>query len=532
MRELTRRCFIKAAGGVALAPSVRRSTAQPAEYDYIIVGAGSSGCVLAYRLSADPSVRVLLVEAGRAVQGDERIATPGRWPSLIGSEWDWGYATDPEPDLEGRRILFPRGKALGGSSAINAMTYVRGHRLDFEAWRDAGDTTWGWTEVLPLFKRSEDNSRGASEYHGSGGPLAVSDTSDAHVAHEAFLGAAREIGYAADPQWDFNGHQQENGAGYYQKNIRRGARHDAAQAFLGPIVARANLTLVTAAQASRLLFEGRRIVGLEYVWHGRREAARTRREVILCAGVVGSPKLMMLSGLGPAAHLREMQVPVLADLPGVGRNLQDHVKVSVRWRCRETLPASTVSTGLFVRSGHQPADAPPGLQFYLGRGTDQPDQLVTMTVALEQPRSRGDIRLRSTSLADPPIIRARYLAESADVDALLDGVRALRALAGTRAFANVRKDELEPGADVVSRPALETFIRRTADTIYHPAGTCRMGRDQDAVVDARLRVRGVDGLRVADASIMPNVVNGNTHAACVMIGERAADLVRGSTSRR
>lgn len=525
---MRRREFIKAIGA---APIVRATSAgqttRPPEFDYIVVGAGSAGCVVVHRLSAEPSMRVLLVEAGGPDNGDPAITTPGRWVSLIGSSWDWGYTTEPEPGLDDRRITFPRGKVFGGSSAINAMAFVRGHRLDFDAWRDEGNPGWGYADVLPIFKRSERNSRGASAFHGADGLLTVSDTTDPHVVHTAFLEAARELGHQARPDWDFNGAQQDGGAGYYQKNIKDGQRQSAAAAFLAPVLTRRNLTVHDRAQASRLIVEGRRVVGLEYFRGGQRVQARAAREVILCGGVIDSPKLLMLSGIGPADHLRGHGLPVVADLPGVGGNLQDHLKASVRWRGRQTLPGSTVSAGLFLHSDRARSSEPADLQFYVGRGLDQPDTFATITVALQRPRSRGEVRLRSARASDAPIIRGNYLSEPEDLATLVEGVRLIRELGATKAFASVSLDETEPGAASASRVDIAAFIRRAVDTIYHPAGTCRMGRDDRAVVDRTLRVRGVDGVRVADASIMPRVVNATTHAACVMIGEKVADLIRG-----
>jgi choline dehydrogenase len=523
---MNRRTFIKTvSASLAVAPVACSSSRPRTEYDYIVVGAGSSGCVLVHRLTADPSVRVLLVEAGGPDNDDPAIATPGRWVTLIGSRWDWGYVTEAEAGLGGRRITFPRGKVFGGSSAINAMTFVRGHRLDFDAWRDLGNPGWGFDDLLPLFKRSEHNTRGESEFHGVGGPLTVADTLDPHVAHAAFFESARELGYEARPDWDFNGAQQEGCAGYYQKNIRDGRRHSAAAAFLTPALSRQNLTVHAHSHATRLTIEGRRVAGVEYIRDGRRDQARASREVILCGGVVDSPKLLMLSGLGPADYLGTLGIPVVADLRGVGANLQDHLKVSIRWRGRQTLPPSTVSAGLFLRSDPSQTTGSPDLQFYVGRGLDQPDPFTTITVALERPASHGGVRVRSADPLDAPVIRGNYLSEPADVAALVEGVRLVRALGGTAAFSAVRAEETEPGGDTRSRAEIEAFIRRAADTIYHPAGTCRMGPDERAVVDASLRVHGVENLRVADASVMPNVVNGNTHAACVMIGERAADLL-------
>lgn len=513
----------------ALSP-LRGFTAQSVpEFDYIVVGAGSAGCVVAGRLSEDPAVRVLLLEAGGGTY-DASVTTPGRWVTLIGSTYDWGYATEPEAGMHGRRITFPRGKVLGGSSAINALTYIRGHRLDFDAWARAGNDGWGYDDVLPVFRSVESNSRGESAYRGGGGPLAVSDCRDPHAGHEAFLSAAQSLGYQARPDFEFSAPEPENGAGYYQKNIKDGQRHSAAEAFLAPARTRPNLQVITGAHVTRILLDRQRATGVEYVRDGRRGQARSAREIVLCSGVVASPKLLLLSGIGPADHLRQMGIPVVGDLPGVGANLQDHLKLSIRWNGQTTLPPSTVTAGLFVRSQAARGEGsatPPDLQFYVGRGLDQPDRFVTITVSLVRPRSRGDIRLHSSDPLAAPRIRANYLHDAADVAALIEGARLARALGQSAAYARLRAAEIEPGPGASTDAALAEWARRAADTIYHPAGTCRMGLDAQAVVDPQLRVRGIAGLRVADASIMPDVVGATTHAACVMIGARAAHLLRG-----
>ena len=509
--------------------SVRNQRAEPSsgtDVDYVIVGAGSAGCALASRLSADPSVRVLLIEAGGAA-ADPAITTPGRWVSLIGSQYDWGYATEPEPGMQNRRIAFPRGKVQGGSSAINAMTYIRGDRRCFDRWRDLGNPGWGYDDLLPVFKRIERNESGATEYRGGDGPLAVSYCTDPNASHKAFLAAAWQNGFKADARFDFNEPSPNNIAGYYQKNILDGRRHSAFDAFVAPVRSRPNLQMRSQAQVMRVLFEGRRAIGVELARDGTREQVRAAREIILCGGVIDSPKLLMLSGIGPADHLKAVGVPVLADVPGVGRNLQDHLKLSIRWNGRSELPGSTVTAGMFTRSSQAALGTIPDLQFYVGRGVETPDKFITITVSLVQPRSRGEVRLRSNDPLAAPVIRANYLQEQADVNALARGVHLARWFGEADAYSPLRADEILPGPGVRSDADLAAFVRRDADTIYHPAGTCRMGPQHDtmAVVDAALRVRGIDGLRVADASIMPEVVNATTHAACVMIGDQAADLI-------
>ncbi len=426
-------------------PNLRRSS-QPlpsrprnraSEFDVIIVGAGSSGCVLAHRLTAHPQTRVLVIEAG-GPEANPLIQSPGKWTSLIGTALDWNFTTEPEPGLGGRQVKWPRGKGYGGSSSINAMAYVRGHQSCFDAWAEDAGPAWSYRELLPRFRRLEDNSRGASDYHGSGGPQSVSDTIDPHAGHLAFLEAARARGFAARPEWDFNGARQEQGAGFYQKNIRQGRRHSAAAAFLVPVLARPNLTVWPNTLALRLLVDGRRVTGIEVLRNGARERVRATREVVLSAGAIDSPKLLLLSGIGPAAAIRRHGLTVVADLPGVGENLHDHPRASVRWNARQPLAASTVSAGLFTWSSRAASPRPPDLQFYVGRGLDTADPFVTLTVALATPASRGVLTLRSADPLAAPVIRANYFAEPADLEALVDGVDLALALGGSSAYSALR----------------------------------------------------------------------------------------------
>jgi choline dehydrogenase len=472
---------------------------------------------------------VLLLEAGGTAV-DPAVRHPGKWTSLIGGAYDWNYTTQPGAHIASRRIAWPRGKGVGGSSLINAMAYTRGHRLDFDHWNYLGNAGWDFASVLPSFIRSEDNERGASPFHGAGGPLHVADMRNPSAAHVAFLEAAIELGYQGRADWDFNGGQQENGAGFYQKSILRGERHSAADAFLTSESVRRNLTVVPHAHATRLLFDGRRATGVEYVAGGRLIRARATREIVVSAGVIETPKLLMLSGIGPADHLRRLGIAVLADLPGVGRNLQDHPRVSVAHQARAPIAASAVSCGLFVRSRADLSAASPDLHFYCGRGIDAPAQALVVTVALGRPHSTGHLTLASTDPLAAPVIDPRYLESPADVAALVEGVRLARALIRTRAFDHWRGPALDPVTDADSAAALVEYVRRSCDTMFHPAGTCRMGLDTGAVVDPRLRVHGIEGLRVADASIMPTVVNAAINAVCIMIGERVAEFIRAAPS--
>jgi choline dehydrogenase-like flavoprotein len=474
--------------------------------DYIVIGAGSSGCALVHRLSLDPSIRILVLEAGVSGEHDPNVLAPGGWVSLIGSSYDWGFATDPEPGLDGRCIAVPRGKAHGGSSAINAMVHIRGSRSCFDDWRSSGNPGWSYDELLPFFARDRQ--------------LAIVQGEDPHESHLAFLRAAGELGFGVNPRHDFNGPDPQGVAGFLPKNIFNGQRHSTAAAFLAPALQRPNVEVRSPVHVARLLLDGRGVVGVEYFRDGNREEVRARREVVVCAGAIATPTLLMRSGIGPADALHAHRIPLVLDLPGVGTNLQDHLKLSVRWKGKKTLAGSRVVASLFTSSSREEND----LQVIVGRGLDRPDDFVTITVSHLKPRSRGAVTL---SAADPfaaPRIRVNYLSDSHDVDVLVEGVALARRLGDSPASDRLRGEEIEPGA---SYRDLASFSREKADSIYHAAGTCRMGpaSDRDAVVDADLRVHGIDGLRVADASIMPVIVDAPTHAACVMIGEKCASLI-------
>lgn len=519
-------------------------------HDYIIVGAGAAGCVLAERLTEQPHIRVLLVEAGGRDDRKE-IRIPAAFRKLFKSECDWSYFTEPEACLAGRRLYWPRGKVLGGSTSINAMIYIRGHRWDYDQWAGLGCPGWNYAEVLPFFKKAEDNSRGGSDYHGAGGPLHVTDPRAANVLSGTFAEGAAEAGYARNP--DFNGAEQE-GFGLYQLTQRRGQRWSAADAYLRPAMRRPNLVVRTGTHVTRVLLENGRASGVECIEGGRKASYRAEREVILCGGTVNSPQLLMLSGIGPAGHLRSLGIAVAADLPGVGENLQDHLQVRIGHECTQPITlygaenlsnsvrylflrtgpftSNIAESGGFVRtSARLPA---PDLQFMFGptfyhEHGFRPAEghgFGTLVVLL-RPESRGRIRLRSADPLAPPEICANYLAGDGETELLIEGLKIARHIFRSKAFDPWRGPEASPGADAHSDESLGNYIRQSAETIYHPVGTCKMGTGEAAVVDPELRVRGIERLRVADASVMPTIPGGNTNAPTIMIAEKAASLVVG-----
>lgn len=517
-------------------------------YDYIVVGAGSAGCVLANRLSKDPTVKVLLLEAGGRDSRRE-IHVPAAFSKLFQGPCDWSYFTEPEPQLENRKLYWPRGKVLGGSSSINAMIYIRGNRNDYDRWQQMGNAGWSFDEVLPYFKKSQNQERGASEFHGVGGPLNVADLRCVNPISRSFVEAAEQSGYAHNP--DFNGAAQE-GFGFYQVTQKDGKRHSAAAAFLKPVSARRNLTIKTKVHVFGVLFDRQRAVGVSFQAGGGSEQARAGREVILCAGAIGSPQILMLSGVGRGDHLSKFDIPVVCELPGVGRNLQDHPALPVAYDCKEPvtlmnaqtigsrarylcfrqgpLTSNVAEAGAFVKTSR--AGDTPDLQFHFGSVFYVNHGLQPVTThgftfgpTLVNPKSRGEILLRSSNPLDAPAIRANYLSDAHDCEVLVEGIKLARSLAHARAFDCYRGKESLPGDGVKSDDALRSYVRQAVETLYHPVGTCKMGHDSDAVVDAELRVHGVEGLRVVDASVMPFVPAGNTNAPTIMIAEKACEMI-------
>lgn len=505
--------------------------------DFIVIGAGTAGCIVAARLAVDPSVTVALLEVG-GMDSNPAIYAQGLEPMFSlwnpqGAE-DWGYATEPQPELAGRAVNIARGRVLGGCSAVNAMIYIRGHARDFDRWAAAGNNGWSYQAVLPLFKKSETYHGPASPYHGDNGPLSVIDMQTPSAASHAFVEAAAALG-ASQKYNDFNGAAQEAGAGFYQSTRTIDAvRVTAASAFVRPILGTRNFRLVTQARARRLVIERGRVRGVEYVGAEGVQTLIAEREVVLCCGAFETPKLLMLSGLGPADELRRHGIAVTADLPGVGENLQDHLLLGVGFECRISLdpPEMLAEAGLFTWTDAADKADSPDLQYFFGPIQFVPDQYrtsapgFTFAPILSRPRSRGRVTLAAADPAVNARLDPRYLSRTEDVAVLVYGIRYARELVHTPAFNELRGRELAPGESVTSDDGLTDYIRLTASTVWHPCGTCKMGTERDAVVDAQLRVRGIDGLRIADASVMPELVNGNPNAAVMMIAEKAAEMIR------
>ncbi len=526
------------------------------EADFVIVGGGTAGCVLAHRLSADGRQSVLLLEAGPRDWYPWIHIPIGYAKTMFHPVYNWRFETEPEPGMNGRKIYWPCGRTLGGSSAINGLIYIRGHRDDYDHWAALGNAGWSYADVLPYFRKLEHNVRGASEWHGAEGPLWVSDIGAKHELVEALIAAGAEIGIP--PNDDFNGAKQE-GVGYYQLTTHRGFRCSTAAAYLRPARGRANLVVATDAEATRILLDGRRATGVAYRRGGRDLTVAARREVIVAAGALRSPQLLQLSGIGPPSVLQTFGVPVTHALPGVGENLQDHLQARVIFRC--TKPITTNDTlasswrtlamgmryivtrtgpmavginqgGVFART--DPALARPDVQFHLATlSSDMAGSPVhtfagfTMSVCQLQPEARGFVRMKSPDPLAAPAMQPNYLSTPRDRATLIAGIRLARRLAATRALAPYVAGEYRPGPDAVTDDDLLEFARNKGATIFHPAGTCKMGPAGDAlaVVDPELRVHGIGGLRVIDCSVMPTIVSGNTNAPVIMIAEKAADLI-------
>ncbi len=524
-------------------------------HDYIIIGAGSAGCVLASRLSADSGCGVLVLEAGGS-DAHPLVRIPAAFSQLFKTKRDWNFETVAQPGCANRRMYWPRGRMLGGSSSLNAMIYMRGHRADYDAWAALGNRGWGYNDLLPYFKRNEGNAQGASTYHGADGPLSVTDLRDPHPMHEAM-----RAGFEAEAvpaSCDFNGAEQD-GAGLNQVTMKNGRRWSAADAYLRPALKRSNLKVIKDAQVRRVIFDGRRATGVEYSRGGRTEVVHATREILLCGGAINSPQLLLLSGIGRADHVRDLGIGAVQDVPGVGENLLDHLIAGVIvgvtrtdtlaaaesigsllkyiFQRRGLLTSNVAEMCAFVRT--QPGLAAPDLQFHMAPGYFFNHGLgrekihgAAIGPTLIQPHSVGRITLASPDPLAHPAIDPRYFSDERDLPLLVTGFKMARRVFASHAFDGLRTAELKPGAQFQSDAEIAQAIRETCHTLYHPVGTCKMGPESDplAVVDGSLRVRGVDGLRVVDASIMPTIPRGNTNAPTMAIAEKAADLIIGQVA--